>query len=140
MNNSLAGLLKIRELRELTAGTQLHQCQAQFQVCLQQQQRQRELLGEYHRWRLDREQALFKTLQNKPASPRELDCYRAELAALRQQEDLLATELRQTAQVLKNASQALANARLNFRKAVKAKEKLCVYQAVQQSNAKCQEN
>jgi hypothetical protein len=60
----------------------------------QQRQQKQDQWEEYHEWRLNRENALFKTLQNKSASPRELDCYRAELVALREREHGLATELR----------------------------------------------
>lgn len=136
MSDSLARLLKIRKFRELTAGIQVHECQAQFQRCLQQQQQQKVQWKQYRCWRLRREQLLFKTLQNKPASSRELDGYRAELVALRQRENLLATELRQTQQTLENASQNLANARLKLRKVTKAKEKLSVYLTICDSAAK----
>ncbi len=136
MSDSLVRLLKIRELRELVAGTHVYQCQVQLQTCLQRQQQQKDQCDRYRYWRLNREKALFKTLQNKPVRSRELECYRAELAALQERENGLATELRQTDQAVENADQALIEARLNLRKTTKAKEKLLVHLSICASDAK----
>lgn len=135
MNDSLVRLIKIRELRELTAANRLHHCQTQLQACLQQRQHQKDLWDEYHCWRLDREQSLFESLRGNLVSAREIADFRAELKILREQEAGLTTQLQQADQAVENANEALAKAHLLLLKAAKAKEKLYVYKAICQCEA-----
>lgn len=127
MSGSLTAILKLREIRELSAIAQVNKRHAQLDVCVQRQQQQKQYRENYRNWRVGQEAALFKALQSDPVNSTKLSCFRAKLTALREREASLTADLDEAEQRLSAARAAFDEAQRLRLQRTKAKEKLVAY-------------
>lgn len=124
MNDTVAELLRIRELRERLAGTRQAECNRHLHTCRVEQHRRNRALDRYAARRIAEDAGLFASIRGRAVRPQVLHEIRMKAALMKEREVSLAQQVSEAEKALDRATEAAIKAREGYAKTIRSKEKL----------------
>jgi type III secretion protein O len=124
-------LLRIKAFREQSAANAVTRQKRVVEECVQAVQQARDEVVRFRDYRAQQEQRLFEEIKGRPVPLRAIEDMKLRAAALKEKETGLETQILAEEKCLKEARQALEQARQQYAEAVRSHEKFNEFMMIQ---------
>lgn len=107
----LHDLLRIKRIREKTAGEEVRKCRYRVEVAAKELEDKKQELVDYKAWRIQEEQARYDAIMNTEVKQFDLDILKQTIAKLREKDLVLQEEIKKAEEHLEQSKQQLEEAR-----------------------------
>ncbi len=132
----LDSLLSVRHFREEGAKREVRYAELAVREAEEEVRRRRQVLEDFHAWRLEEEERRYDAIMNTHMSIQQLDTFKTGLARLAAEEALKEEDIRKAEQQAENARNDLEKARENAKKAMKNTAKITAHKDIWSEEAK----
>lgn len=129
-------LLKIKNIREQTAETEVRKCKNRVDAAKQEVRDKQKEFDEYVEWRGQEEKRLYDNIMNMEIHQNDLDHLKQKIALLREKDITLELAVAEAEKQVAVEEQALVEAREHHAKAMQAVQKFEEFTKVQDKEAK----
>ena len=129
-------LLKVKNIREQTAETEVRKCKNRVEVAKQEMREKQQEFDEYVEWRGKEEKRLYDNIINMEVRQNDLDNLKKKVALLREKDITLQQAISEAEKKVSEAEQVLEEAREVHAKAMQAVQKFEEFTRVQDEEEK----